>query len=144
MLFVNLWVLILLTIISAADMKHMMIPDVCILLLLPAALFSSENLKGRMAAAASVWILFLTSAAISALLRRPVPMGMGDIKLFSAIGLISGLSGLIFVFTVSSLACGAFSAILLILKKAQKKDQIAFGPFIAVSYVLYLASVSAM
>ena len=66
MLFVNLWVLVLLIIISAADMKHMMIPDVCILLLLPAALFSSENLKGRMAAAASVWMTRPAIAIISA------------------------------------------------------------------------------
>ena len=125
-------------------MMQMIIPDVCILLMLPAALFSHESWKSRLMAALLVWAVFLFTAAVSALFRRPAPIGMGDIKLFSAIGFISGMPGLLSTFLASSLVCGIFSAVLLILKKVQKKDQIAFGPFIAVSYALYLASVSAI
>ena len=144
MSFLYVWILFILGIICTADICEMVIPDICILLMLPAALLSSESWKSRLFAAGLIWVMFLITAAVSALLRLPVPIGMGDIKLFSAIGFISGLRGLIFAFTASSLACGIFSAFLLVLKKVQKKDQIAFGPFIAVSYALYLASVSAI
>ena len=144
MLYVRLWLFLQLVIICIADITRMIIPDVCILLMLPAALFAPGSWKNRLMAALLVWAAFLIAAAVFAIFRSPVPVGMGDVKLFSAIGLISGPGGLLFTFLTSSLVCGIISTVLLILKKVQKKDQIAFGPFIAVSYALYLASVSAM
>ena len=144
MILAKFWILILLVIICIYDIRHLVIPDVCVLLMLPAALASSEGWEVRMAAALIVWTAFLLIAAVSALLKNQSPIGMGDIKLFSAIALISGPRGLSASLLVSSLTGGTFSAILLVLRKVQKKDQIAFGPFIAIGYAVYLASTSAM
>lgn len=144
MILAKFWILILLVIICIYDIRHLVIPDVCILLMLPAALASSKDWEVRMAAALVVWTAFLLIAAVSALLKKQSPIGMGDIKLFSVIALISGPRGLSASLLVSSLTGGTFSAILLVLRKVQKKDQIAFGPFIAIGYAVYLASTSAM
>lgn len=144
MLAVKIWILIILIIICIVDIKQMIIPDICILLILPAALFSEGPWRSRISAAAVVWAAFLLLAVISALLKGPTPIGMGDIKLFSAIALISGPSGLAASAVMSSLLGGTFAAVLLTFKKAQKKDQIAFGPFIAIGYAAYLASTSAI
>lgn len=144
MLAAKICILSMLVIISTADMRKMIIPDICILLLLPLSLISAEPWKPRIIAAAAVWTAFFLTAILCALFRKEVPLGMGDIKLFSAIALISGPTGLAASIIVSSLSCGVFAAILVVLKKAQKKDQIAFGPFIAMGYALYLASVAAI
>ena len=144
MLAATIWILMLLTVISITDIKRLVIPDICILLMLPAAFFFRSPWRGRLIAALAVWTAFFLIAAVSALLKSEMPMGMGDIKLFSAIALISGPAGLAASGILSSLTGGIYAAILLALKKVQKKDQIAFGPFIAVSYALYLASISAM
>ena len=144
MILSKLWIILILTIIFAADIKQMIIPDVCILLMLPAAIWAGGAWRSRIVAAALVWGAFLVIAILSALLHNSAPIGMGDIKLFSAIGFISGPAGLTAAAIGSSLLGGIYAAALLILKKAQKKDQIPFGPFIAIAYAAYLASTSAM
>ncbi|HPX70364.1 MAG TPA: prepilin peptidase [Bacillota bacterium] len=138
------WLYFLLTAISYVDIKKHIIPDIFLLAMLPAAVITTENLLARLAGAAFIWTLFGIAAALSAALKSSVPIGMGDIKLLSVISLVSGPGALFFTVCCGSLLCGPAAALLLALKKLTKKDRIAFGPFIAVSYAFYLASTSAM
>lgn len=65
-------------------------------------------------------------------------MGGGDIKLMGVMGLLFGLTGIIFV-TFASFIYGAIISIMLIVtKKATRKDYIPFGPFIALAAVTYI------
>lgn len=144
MILTKLWVLAILSVISIVDIKRRIIPDVCVLLLIPVTFFSVPLWQSKILASMSVWAVYVVTALIAAIAKTQVPIGMGDIKLLSAIGLISGYKGLLAATVLSSILGGITAATLLLLKKVQKKDQIAFGPFIAVSYALYLASVSAI
>ncbi len=65
-------------------------------------------------------------------------MGGGDIKLMAVLGLIFGVKGVLFI-TLASFIIGAIiSLILIILKINSRKDEIAFGPFISLSALIYI------
>lgn len=63
-------------------------------------------------------------------------IGGGDIKLMAMTGLAIGWKWALFAFTLASLIGGAVGVMLLVLKKAGRKDAIAFGPFLAIGIVL--------
>ena len=69
-------------------------------------------------------------------------MGFGDVKLFGIIGLISGAFCTYSTLLVSLIVSVIVSVVGMILKKIGRKDTIAFGPCIAIGYVivLFLAS----
>jgi len=87
------------------------------------------------------WVMplaaFLICAVIASALNLSMPFGMGDAKLLSALGLSFGAEGLWVTFSVASLAAGLYALILVIMKKANKKDRIAFGPFIVLGFIVY-------
>jgi len=65
-------------------------------------------------------------------------MGGGDIKLMGFLGLNFGLKGILFI-TLASFVIGAVVSVgLLISKIATRKDYVPFGPFIAVSAMIYI------
>ncbi len=67
-------------------------------------------------------------------------MGGGDIKLMGALGIAFGLSGVIFVTILSFIYGSIISIGLLVSKKAGRKTEIPFGPFIsfaALTFMLY-------
>jgi prepilin signal peptidase PulO-like enzyme (type II secretory pathway) len=61
-------------------------------------------------------------------------MGLGDVKLAIPIGLILGLERGIYWILTSFILGGIVASILLILKKANLKTKIAFGPFLVVGF----------
>lgn len=62
--------------------------------------------------------------------------GMGDIKLFAALGLLMGWGNVILCFAFSVVLGGIISCVLLLTKKVSGKTCISFVPFIAVSAVV--------
>ena len=65
-------------------------------------------------------------------------IGMGDVKLISALGCLSGVAAAFYTL-IYSMIIGMLTAIpLLVFKKKGLKDEIAFGPFIYIGYVLSL------
>lgn len=70
--------------------------------------------------------LMLAIALIS-----PGGMGMGDVKLAAFIGLILGLSQTAIALLVSFMTGGLVAGVLLIMRRIERKDPIAFGPFLA-------------
>jgi len=57
-------------------------------------------------------------------------MGMGDVKLAIFMGLFLGYPKIILAFYVAFIVGAIVGLILMIFKKAKKKSQISFGPFL--------------
>ena len=132
-----IWTVFWLVRIAVEDVRSLTIPDRYTIAILAAAPFlSSVPLGAR-----------LFAAAVPAVL---IPlMGMGDVKLYSALGFCLGFRPLLCIACGSMLTGGIYAGVLLLLKKVKKKDRIPFGPFIAFSAILvlaprYFASTSAM
>ena len=122
----NAWILFWLARISIEDVRSFTIPNGYTLAVLAAGLFLCDVPVGsRLLAAALPFAL--------------VPlMGMGDVKLYSALGFSLGLRGLLRIACLSMLAGGLYAGALLAFKRAQGKDRIPFGPFIAGAAMLVL------
>ncbi len=119
--------------ISIVDFKTHTIPDLLILAILPVSIVSGFH--------SAVFIplaLLILTAALSALYNTNMPIGMGDFKMLAAIGLVSGGKCLLVTIMLASRISGIVCALLLLLKKINKKDRIAFGPYIAIAYCYYL------
>ena len=56
--------------------------------------------------------------------------GMGDVKLCTAIGFMSGLASVAYPVLFGIILCAVFSVVMMIAKKKTLKDQLPFGPFI--------------
>ncbi len=63
-------------------------------------------------------------------------IGMGDVKLLAAMGMLLGIEGAINALIFSMVACLLVSLALLISKKKKAKDHIPFGPFIFIGYCI--------
>ena len=123
---INAWVLFWLLRISIEDIRRFTIPDLYTLAILTAAPFLFD-------------IPFLSRLLAAALPFALIPlMGMGDVKLYSALGFSFGLQGLLKISCLSMLAGGIYAAMLLSMKRVKKKDKIAFGPFIAAAAAFVL------
>lgn len=97
-------------------------------------------------------IIFLLIAGFSKLVFRKEGMGMGDIKLMTGLGLVFGMKGLptgfmdffanaevILTITVIAFFLAAIVAVLLIItKKTEKSQYMAFGPYIVIATILVM------
>ena len=63
-------------------------------------------------------------------------IGAGDIKLFSALGLLTGVNVICGTAFFASLFCASVSAGMLLAKKKKPNDTVAFGPFICLGYII--------
>lgn len=126
----ELWTFVWLLLISREDLRSFTIPNKYILAILAAAPFlSAASLSSRILAALLPAIL--------------IPfMGMGDVKLYSALGFGVGIWPLLQIVCLSSLAGGVVAGLLLLLHRLQAKDRLAFGPFIACAAVPVLLVLS--
>ena len=125
--------------ISYIDLKHLIIPDLLVIFCALPVFISGFHIAFIIPLA-----VYFATAAVCALLKRDMPFGMGDAKLLAALALCYGIEGLCFSYFAAAICAALYSFALLILKRANKKDRIAFGPFIAFGFMLYLASTSAM
>ena len=63
-------------------------------------------------------------------------IGMGDVKLFSALGFLCGLAAFCITLLFSFVLCALFSIPALIMKKKGLKDALPLGPFILIAFGL--------
>lgn len=141
---------VLLVVVAAGivDLKKKIIPNLLIIFGLSAwvlisayELLFTEGFK-------SVFISELIGFAVGFVLLGAVSvltkgsLGMGDVKLFGIIGLVTGVYCTYSTLLVSLLASVVVSVIGLATKKVGRKDTIPFGPCIMLGYivVLFLAS----
>jgi leader peptidase (prepilin peptidase)/N-methyltransferase len=65
-------------------------------------------------------------------------LGLGDVKLFGALGFLCGLYAVVCTLFYALVACVVVSVVLLVLRKKGMKDKLAFGPFILAGFFFAL------
>jgi len=137
----NIWfwvlgfVIVVLLVFSAVfDFKYMILPDFSTMILIFVTflilLINRENIFINLftALVASGFLLILN------LITRGNGMGMGDVKLAIFIGLFLGGPKTILAFYVAFIVGSIVGLILMIFKKATKKSQVPFGPFLILGF----------
>ena len=135
---IALWALL---IIALADQKYMIIPDQFIILLALTALgfapYHGSFLLPLYGALIGGGCMFLIGFAGKLIVKKEA-LGFGDVKLFAAVGLVTGPVGVALILVASSfLSCLVFG-IGLLRKKIKRTDVLPLGPYIAFSTAIYL------
>ena len=140
---IALWLLLLM---SIADIKYMIVPDQLIMLLvltglgfLPQkiALYHRHAVYDSLIGAAAGLILMLIIALFSRAIYKKWVLGGADIKLFTAIGFLTGLYGVLIIFVLSTVLSGLHFAYLLMRQKIQLRETRPMVPYIALAFGIY-------
>jgi len=140
---IAIWLLLLM---SMADIKYMIVPDQLIMLLvltglgfLPQkiALYHRHAIYDSLMGAAAGLILMLIIALFSRAIYKKWVLGGADIKLFTAIGFLTGLYGVLIIFVLSTVLSGLHFAYLLIRQKILLRETRPMVPYIALAFGIY-------
>jgi leader peptidase (prepilin peptidase)/N-methyltransferase len=133
-----LWLLLL---IGIADRKYLIIPDQFVIALAVVAFgfipFHSSwqsQLTGAAAGGGSILLIGI----VGKLIFRKESMGFGDVKLFTAVGLLIGLKGAVLILILTVFSSAFVFGIGLMTGKLKAGDVQPLGPFIAASASLYI------
>ncbi len=63
-------------------------------------------------------------------------IGMGDVKLISTMGFVTGIAASFYTFLFANILCMLVTIGLLITKKKKIKDELPFGPFLFIGYIV--------
>lgn len=129
---ISLVILFLLSLcIFVIDLEHQIIPDeLSWLVLLLALITSPYSLFPSLFTAFFLSLLLLTLYLVTG----GRGMGLGDVKLAIALGFWLGLPKGIYWLMGSFIIGGIVASVLLLLKKANLKTKIAFGPFLILAF----------
>ena len=139
----SLWLLLLM---SIADIKYMIVPDQLIMLLvltglgfLPqkVALYHRHAIYDSLIGAAAGLLVMLVIALLSRAIYKKWVLGGADIKLFTAIGFLTGLYGVLIIFVLSTLLSGVHFGYQLLRKQIHLKETRPMVPYIAIAYGVY-------
>jgi prepilin signal peptidase PulO-like enzyme (type II secretory pathway) len=140
-----------LLLIAAADLKYRIIPDqFTFALFLTALVTSCYDLLSGHRIYHSGWLspvlgavvgcsLMLVLGLAGQLFYKKEALGFGDVKLFGAIGLLTGFPHLFFVFLLTIFLAFFHIVFLLFRKKITKDLYLPFGPYICLALLLFLA-----
>lgn len=133
-----LWALLLM---AVADYKYMIVPDQLVVVLLVSALGFMPNYISWREPFFGGLVAFGTIASIALLgklIYKKIVIGGGDIKVFSAIGVLTGWRGFLFIFMFATLLSALNFAILLAKKKIKRGDQRPMIPYVFGAVTIYL------
>lgn len=123
------------------DWVMMKIPNYCTLALLGAGVvfivlhwifFRSSAMGWTINCTIALFSTFLVLFAMSRITKGG--LGMGDVKILTAIGFVCGIHAVLFTLLFSFLVCVLASTGLLALKKKGLKDVLPLGPFIMIGF----------
>lgn len=77
---------------------------------------------------------FLILILMSLLTRGGI--GMGDVKLISTMGFVAGIATSFYTFLYANILCLMITLLLLVTKMKKMKDELPFGPFLFIGYIL--------
>jgi len=133
-----LWLLLQ---IGIADKMYMIIPDQYVIALaitalgfIPFQVTYLSPLFGVLIGGGSILIIGL----LGQLLFKKEAMGFGDVKLFAAIGLMSGTKGIIIILFMTFIISAIIYGIGLVARIIKSGDALPLGPFIAGSTAAYI------
>lgn len=149
------WLLVALSMIllSAIDLRLMIIPNqITLLLAVIGAVFAVADSGSFLGAYAPLFPIFGNSFSVHAVgavagyillgavaaASKGRAMGMGDVKLAAAMGLILGFPDILFAFALAFLVGGLWSAGALLFGKAGIKTLVPFGPFLVLGFWLHI------
>lgn len=139
----SLWLLLLM---SIADVKYMIVPDQLIMLMVLTglgfippriALYHRHAVYDSLIGAAAGLIVMLAIALLSRAIYRKWVLGGADIKLFTAIGFLTGLYGVLIIFVLSTLLSGLHFGYQLIRRQIHLKETRPMVPYIALAFGIY-------
>ena len=131
----------ILSCIFVTDMQLKIIPNACVIAALGAKIISfvTDFILYRDRFRDSIVFSFIVGAVaflflfiMSKITRDGI--GMGDVKLLSAIGFLCGLKTLFFTILLAFVFASVFSLVLIIMKKKSIRDSIPFGPMFWVGF----------
>lgn len=117
--------------VTVNDMKRREIPDLTTIvfsLLFIAVVWWFDGPSGLLAGA--IGAVVPAVLLLVAMLIKKNSVGLGDIKMVAACGLICGFPGVFFVMFRAALAILVYSLIMLIFKKLKLKSELPFAPFL--------------
>jgi len=129
------------------DIKHLIIPDILILLLALTSilkLFISQSIFIFPNFTDSIIGSLVAISIIGGLIsfyyfvRKVEAMGLGDLKLFTVLGFLFGFKGILFIIIFSSISGALLGSIILLKYKKNIKTELPFGPYIIFSSFIYL------
>ena len=127
--------------ISIADIKYRIIPDQFIVLVAITTIGFSNRQKiwpNCVIGAIIGFGVMALVAFIGWLIYRRDACGGGDIKLMAAIGLVTGIYGIIAIYIIATLLSAAHLIIKMIRGRYKKGAAIAFAPYATVATVIYM------
>jgi len=128
----------LLMVISLIDYEHKIIPDGLIIFgFIIGAFFLIINFKGSLLNGILGFLIGGSIFLLIALVTNGA-MGGGDIKLMAVIGFWFGWKYILLIMLLSFVLGAVVSIFLLLLKIKKRKDEIPFGPFIALAAFITL------
>lgn len=132
-----------LIVITFIDLMNMLIPDVLIIILVMLEILHKLSLYFLKGITVNLWDSFLGLFVSGFLFLLIVivsrgGMGDGDITLIASIGFILGLKSILLTILLSFIIGAIISLFLLLTRIKTKKDPIAFGPFIVLSFFIVL------
>ena len=133
-----LWLLLEL---SISDLKYRIVPDQLLVLLtitgfgfMPYHGSWEESVFGAVLGFALMGLI----AGVGKLLYHKLALGGGDIKLYTILGFLTGVKGIVFIFVLSTLVSAAWFVIQLARRKIKKTDTQPMVPYIAAAAALYI------
>ncbi|MBA3066587.1 prepilin peptidase [bacterium] len=132
--------------ITFIDLKHRIIPDEINIFLFVFAVFLPKEIWGvsywpaaglsALSGLSAGLVLFLIAIAAEKIFKQEA-MGMGDVKLITALGAFSGFHSIFWLIFISSLI-GSVVGIAVKLRKREKGyTMIAFGPYLCAAAIIY-------
>ncbi len=119
----------ILIVVSFIDMEHQIIPNkIIIFTLAMGVLFSFIDNISFISAA---YGMLLGGGLLFLLALVPGALGGGDIKLMFVLGIFLGAKGILVALPIAFALASIISVVLLLFKIKKRKDQIPFGPFLA-------------
>lgn len=126
---------------SIADIKYRIVPDQHVILLAVSAvgfIAYHDSWKDCLIGGLMGFGIMTAVAVVGKLVYRRESLGAGDIKLFFALGLISGRDGILIIFILTTLISAGHFCYLLMRKKIKKGDTMPMVPYISVAASIYL------
>lgn len=123
------------------DIELMTIPNLCSIIMIAGRVITVICEFIWLRDEAAPWLLNSIIAMIASLIVLLIMtkvtrggLGMGDVKLFSSLGLLCGVRAVCFTLMFAFILCALASTVLLVTKKKHLKDLLPMGPFIWMGY----------
>lgn len=131
-----------LSIAFSIDFKYQLIPDeVSILIAICGIInifFNISSWWNYILGAIIGGAIFYSLNLIALIILKKDGMGLGDVKLMAALGLLFGIKNILVITLVSFMIGAVIGIIVMIIKRKEKEEYIAFGPFIVIATIILM------